>query len=168
MVFFCEEGIVNSSTRCRANVPMGKRLTTPLNLAIGAGGTTSDACTQSSFVITCNNVPTGPASGLQSIFGIVTGSVRINTGEKVRISGSVQTDADNDGLPDAWETENGLNPNDAGGRNGASGDPDGDGLTNAQEYNNGTKPNVADTDGDGVSDGDEIRILNTSPLDPGQ
>ena len=166
MVFFCEEGVVNSTTRCRANVPAGKRLTSPLNLAIGSNGTTSDPCTQSGFVITCQNVPTGPASGLQTIFGIVTGSVRINTGEKVRISASVQLDSDNDGLPDAWESENGLNSNDAGGQNGASGDPDNDGLSNAQEYNNGTNPNNPDTDGDGVNDGDEIRLLNTSPTDP--
>ena len=42
-------------------------------------------------------------------------------------------DTDNDGMLDAWEVHNGLNPltNDAGD------DPDGDWLTNLQEYNGG-------------------------------
>ncbi len=43
-------------------------------------------------------------------------------------------DSDNDGLPDAWETQAGLNPASAAGVDGATGDPDGDGLTNLQEY----------------------------------
>jgi len=47
---------------------------------------------------------------------------------------TVPDDTDNDGLPDAWETASGLNPNVATGNDGGSGDPDGDGLTNLQEY----------------------------------
>ena len=54
-------------------------------------------------------------------------------------------DTDGDGLPDAWETQYGLNPNDATGVNGASGDLDGDGRTNQQEYIFGLKPNIDDT-----------------------
>jgi hypothetical protein len=52
----------------------------------------------------------------------------------------VSIDADNDGLPDIWEQENGLSTTDASGDNGASGDPDGDDLTNAQEYASGGTP----------------------------
>jgi hypothetical protein len=60
-------------------------------------------------------------------------------------------DTDGDGLPDAWETQYGLNPNDATGTNGASGDPDGDGRTNLQEYIIGTNPVVPDAASAGVA-----------------
>ncbi|MFO1498751.1 MAG: lamin tail domain-containing protein [Verrucomicrobiota bacterium] len=52
-------------------------------------------------------------------------------------------DSDQDGLPDAWETAHGLDPNSASGPNGASGDPDADGLSNAEEYSAGTAPDNA-------------------------
>jgi hypothetical protein len=50
-------------------------------------------------------------------------------------------DADADGMPDAWETQYGLNPNSAA---DAALDPDGDGYTNLQEFQNGTNPTVAE------------------------
>ena len=54
-------------------------------------------------------------------------------------------------MPDAWERAHGLNPR----RNDAKADPDHDGLTNLQEYLVHTNPRKADTDGDGISDGNE-------------
>ncbi|MDZ4861017.1 MAG: hypothetical protein SGI88_18755 [Candidatus Hydrogenedentes bacterium] len=51
-----------------------------------------------------------------------------------------QTDSDNDGLPDWWELQHALDPNDATGDNGAFGDPDFDGQTNAVEHIAGTDP----------------------------
>ena len=75
-------------------------------------------------------------------------------------------DSDGDGLPSAWETQYGLDPNDNGSVNpahGATGDPDNDGLTNARELAQGTKPNDADTDDDGLNDGLEV-ALGTGPL----
>ncbi len=55
-----------------------------------------------------------------------------------------QSDADADGMPDAWETANGLNPNSAA---DAALDPDADGLTNLQEYTYSTNPHGFDSAG---------------------
>jgi parallel beta-helix repeat protein len=54
-------------------------------------------------------------------------------------------DADGDGMPSAWESGHGLDPEDATGTNGAAGDPDGDITGNYDEY-------VADTDPNNESD----------------
>ena len=72
-------------------------------------------------------------------------------------------DTDGDGLPDAWEIQYNLNPNNGNGINGAMGDPDRDGLPNGDEYANGTNPRNADTDGDGLPDLWEVENL-TDPL----
>jgi hypothetical protein len=58
-------------------------------------------------------------------------------------------DDDHDGMPNAWEWENGLAFNNA---SDAAGDRDSDGLTNLQEYTAGTDPNNPDTDGDRLAD----------------
>ena len=47
--------------------------------------------------------------------------------------GAPYKDADNDGMPDSWETKNGLNPNNAA---DASLDRDSDGYTNIEEFLN--------------------------------
>lgn len=47
------------------------------------------------------------------------------------------TDTDLDGIPDTWEVEYHLDPNDPSDRNA---DPDGDGQTNFEEYTNQTHP----------------------------
>ncbi|HTK82399.1 MAG TPA: OmpA family protein [Bacteroidota bacterium] len=45
-------------------------------------------------------------------------------------------------------------------------DPDKDGLLNDDEKQLGTDPNNPDTDGDGLSDGDEVNVYHTNPLKP--
>ena len=103
----------------------------------------------------------------------------------------VPYDSDNDGLPDAIETNTGvfISTNDTGtdpsnddtdndglldgfevqyGFSALLGgqqniDADSDGLSNLQEQNIGTNPLLSDTDGDGYSDGVEVD-LGTNPL----
>ncbi len=71
---------------------------------------------------------------------LVTFSVSDAAGNSVSDSATVSVsvlDTDNDGLPDFYETQNGLDPNDA---SDAEGDFDGDGISNLDEYLNGTDP----------------------------
>ncbi len=89
---------------------------------------------------------------------------------RVEIEAENQTDplnADTDGdrLLDGWEVTKNLDPTDPTGVNGADGDPDDDGLPNLFEYRNGADPHLSDTDGDGLNDGDEVSIHQTSPTE---
>jgi hypothetical protein len=71
---------------------------------------------------------------------LVTFSVSDAAGNSVSDLATVSVsvlDTDNDGLPDFYETQNGLDPNDA---SDAEGDLDGDGISNLDEYLNGTDP----------------------------
>jgi hypothetical protein len=76
-------------------------------------------------------------------------------------------DLDDDSLPDPWEFTHGLSTTDNGledrEREGEFGDFDLDGLLNRDEYMLGTDPSSADTDGDGLSDGDEVHAYLTDP-----
>jgi pectate lyase len=71
-----------------------------------------------------------------------TGSIRLSSSQRmsdwpVLKSASAELDSDGDGMPDAWEVQYGLNP-----QNGADGvmDMDNDGYTNLEEYLNLTNP----------------------------
>jgi parallel beta-helix repeat protein len=77
------------------------------------------------------------------------------------IPDSEDTDDDGDEMTDEWEIQYQLdpfNPNDA------NIDSDGDTLFNLAEFQNQTNPNLEDTDGDGLSDSDEIILHSTNPL----
>ena len=71
----------------------------------------------------------------------ITNQVRNGTGGLIEdhpgfptiAGGTAPADADADGMPDFWENDNGLDPNNPEDRNG---DQDGDGYTNLEEYLN--------------------------------
>lgn len=72
--------------------------------------------------------------------------------------GSAGVDGDEDGMSDAWELANGLdpeNPADGALELSAVTDPDGDGIVNYWEAQMGLDPFSNDSDGDGVADGNE-------------
>lgn len=75
----------------------------------------------------------------QEIFGVSSAVPKL--GEYVEGGGGpgpVDPDVDDDGIPDAWETANGLNPANAA---DANEDRDKDGQSNKDEYLAGTNPN---------------------------
>ena len=74
-------------------------------------------------------------------------------------------DNDLDGMPNWFENRHvGLSREKA---SDAPLDFDGDGLSNLEEYQNATDPNNPDSDGDGVSDGDEVHTRHTDPTKAG-
>lgn len=78
----------------------------------------------------------------------------------------LRSDTDGDGLSDKWEEDNGFDPTDNGTRdpnNGPYGDPDGDNLSNLNESYYSADPHLADTDSDGINDGDEVSLYYTYP-----
>ena len=70
---------------------------------------------------------------------------------EVVITGGSRPDGDSDGMADAFETANGLNP----AVNDGAGDADSDGSSNLAEYEKGTNPQDSDSDNDGLLDGVE-------------
>ncbi len=76
-------------------------------------------------------------------------------------SNQLVADSDGDGLPGWWEGLYGLDDNDS---SDASIDSDADSLSNSEEFTARTNPNVSDTDGDGLSDGDEVNDVLSDPL----
>ncbi len=78
----------------------------------------------------------------------------------------LKADTDGDGVLDGAECKLGTDPASAASRPAVlpPGDADHDGLTDAYELSIGTDPNRADTDGDGVADGAEVKYYGTDPL----
>jgi len=72
----------------------------------------------------------------------------------------VDTDKDNDNMPDAWEASHGLDNT----VNDAAGDLDGDKLENLQEFIYETDPEDKDSDDDELPDGWEVKY-KLNPMD---
>lgn len=67
-------------------------------------------------------------------------------------------DADGDSLPNFWEVLHGLDPMSSdSAEDGGNPDPDADGLLNVDEFRYGSNPRQQDSNGNGFSDGDDVR-----------
>src|ERR1039457_1909317 len=125
------------------------------DVTTGASGTTYTTSNSAIASISADGLVTAGASGTVAIQASNDGASGIVT---VHV---VPGGASHGGIPDSWAIANGLDPNNP---TMPFEDPDRDGLTNLQEYQLGTDPTKADTDGDGLSDGDEVNKYHTNPL----
>lgn len=89
----------------------------------------------------------------------------LNDGEEVKRhkTDPNNKDTDGDGYEDKKELDNGYNPLMNEAAEAVKKDSDNDGLPDVQEIEIGTDPTNPDTDGDGLSDGDEVTNYKTDP-----
>lgn len=131
-------------------------------------GSTADVTSAASgtvFLSTNPNVASVSASGLvtaRASGNVIVSATNEGTLALLRITIASIVDSDGDGMPDDYETANGLKPFDP---NDARSDDDYDGLSAVEEYRRGTNPTNFDSDADGLSDGLEIQT-GSDPLDP--
>lgn len=125
------------------------------DVTASAAGTQYTISNPSIATISADGLVTAVSSGTVVIQAVNEGRQGIAT-IQVLIAG-----ASHGGIPDDWAIAHGLDPNDPA---TPFEDPDHDGLTNLQEFQNGTDPHNPDTDGDGLTDGQEVLIYHTSPV----
>lgn len=171
-----------AETSTAPEVPLGANLTPPLGAlppgpAIisgpGSGQPGSSSVSMAPGTLTAGTAREGvnavrapeaapapaPAPEAEAASEPVTDSAVTETSETVVADTAVATatDRDADNYADALEWDLGLDPNDA--------DTDDDGVADGDEPNiYGTSPTVFDTDGDGASDGEELFGIFTDPL----
>ncbi|MEE8600096.1 cell wall-binding repeat-containing protein [Euzebya tangerina] len=101
--------------------------------------------------------PDTSGSYLVNVVGHTDGNRREDQGS---FSAERTPDEDDDGLPDPWEVDHGLDPTDP---TDPTGDPDGDGIPSGCEFDAGTHPDTSDTDGGGDRDDAEVDPATCTP-----
>ena len=139
--------------------------TSPLSVtATFADGTTQNITAAGTQYSTSNAaIANVNAAGVISAVSSGTAIVQAtNEGAQgiLKVQVTLSVDSDGDGIPDDAELRLGLNPHDP---SDALLDPDHDGLTNLEEFQLGTDPHNPDTDGDGLLDGQEVKLYHSNP-----
>src|SRR4051794_3796646 len=105
-------------------------------------------------------MPEGPPSGrrrhMKRLTLIITAAAALALLALPGAALAKSRDRNHDRLPDKWERHFHLSLS----KNQAKADQDHDGLKNKGEFKNHTSPRDADTDNDGLDDGDEVRTAN--------
>ena len=96
--------------------------------------------------------------GVHTITATATDSLGRTGSATLTVTSYGSSDTDADGLADNWEFSNFGTLAETG-----SGDFDNDGLLNIDEFTLGTSPTLQDTDGDGLTDGDEVNLYGLDP-----
>ena len=162
------------------NVPLGANLTPPLgalppvpaivsgpgsgqpgssSVSMAPGTLTSGAARVGENAVIAPEAAPAPAPVREAAPEPVAETTTVESSEPVAADAAVATasDLDADNYVDELEPGVGLNPNNA--------DTDADGVADGDEPNiYGTDPTLYDTDGDGLSDGEELFGIFTDPL----
>jgi len=169
-----------AETAAAPNVPLGANLTPPLgalplgpvilsgpgsgnpgtsSVSMAPGTLTSGVAREGANAVRAPEAEAAPAPVEEAAPEPVADAAPAETSEPVAADTAVatETDLDADNEPDALEADLGLDPSNA--------DTDADGVADGDELNiYKTDPTLFDTDGDGVSDGEELFGIMTDPL----